>query len=217
MQEPQQSRTSLYLGAGIFLLALLMRTFYLADWVQSPYFGVPLLDEQYHHDWAMRLATGLGNEAKPFFRAPLYPHFLSLIYFLTDKASPESVALLPRIVQALLGSLSALLTYSLARMLFGSIIGGASGILAAIYPVMIFFDGELLLPPLLVFLNLMYAHALIRAFDGGRFRWWLITGVAGGLSAITRPNILLPMMALALLLLWQFRRDRRRAVPCVAL
>ncbi len=189
----------------MFVLALLARTVYLYFWVQSPYYGVPLLDEQYHHNWALRLAQGLGYEAKPFFRAPLYPYFLGLVYRLFG-----SEPLAPRLVQALIGSASALLTFALAYRLFGRIPAILAGIIAALYPVWIFFDGELLLPVLLIFWNLLLAHALLSAFRTNRRRWWAAAGICGGLSAITRPNILIPLFSIGLMLIWRERKNWRR-------
>ena len=200
------ARADIAAGAFVFALALVVRTIYLAYWIQSPYYGVPLLDEQYHHDWAMRVAAGSGYEAKPFFRAPLYPYFLAAIYRFV---SSEPIA--PRLIQALLGSLSALLTFLLAYRLFNRTTAMVAGFIAAVYPVMVFYDGELLLPPLLVFLDLLFAHALLSAWQSGKGRWWFATGVIGGLSAITRPNILLPMMAIGGMLLLGLRRHRNES------
>ena len=58
----------------------------------------------------------------------------------------------------------------------------------AAYPLAIWFDGELLLEGLLTFLVLLGFVLLLRSRDTDR-QWWL-PGIAFGLAAITRPNVL---------------------------
>lgn len=199
-------------AAGIFLLALTVRLVYLSDWIESPYYDCPLLDEQYHHDWALEMARGEPGEAKPYFRAPLYPWCLGLIYRVFG-AGP----LAPRVAQALLGSFSAVLLFLLGRRVFGRAAGGAAGLVAGAYPVLVFFDGELLIAPLEVFLDLVFALALLGAWNTQRPGRWAAAGLAGGLSAIARPNILLPMGVLGVWALWRWRRaaDRRRGLTAI--
>jgi len=217
-RPPRFSNADIIWAVLVFAIALAVRVLYLSYWVQSPYFAVPLLDEQYHHEWALRVAQGLGYEAKAYFRAPGYPYFLALIYrLLGESPREEMLALMPRVVQAVLGSLSALFTFFLTFTFFKRTVAIVAGVVAALYPVMVFFDGELLLPTLLVFLNCLFALALVKALRSRKSLWWLACGIAGGLSAITRPNILMPMMAIGLYLLWNYRRDWRRMIASALL
>src|SRR5512140_245926 len=64
----------------IFGLALLVRLIYLVGYRSNPFFADPQMDALYHDRWALTIARGdwLGNEV--FFRAPLYPYFLGVVY-----------------------------------------------------------------------------------------------------------------------------------------
>ena len=74
----------------------------------------PQMDSLYHHEWALAIAAGREFIADAFFRAPLYPYFLGLLYRLLG-ANPMAV----RIVQSLIGSAGCGLVYLLARQLLG--------------------------------------------------------------------------------------------------
>ncbi len=191
--------------------ALLIRLVYLVQARASdPLFFAPQMDSLYHHQWALALAAGREFIADAFFRAPLYPYFLGLVYRLLG---PDLFTV--RIVQVLIGSLSAGFTYLLARrVLTGKRHGSAvhrsvarvAGFAFAAYPLAIYFDGELLIASLLVFLVLIGLWLLVRCHDLDS-RWYL-PGLVFGLAALARPNVL---AFLAVLPVWLYLEYRRRA------
>jgi len=184
----------------------------------DPLFLSPKMDALYHHQWAIAIAAGHEFITGAFFRAPLYPYFLGLLY----KLSGASM-MFARIVQALVGGATCGLVYLLARQLLkpqapspkpqaapksgfrsshftlysSDAVPRIAGLVMAAYPLAIWFDGELLLEGLLTFLVLLGLVLLLRSRDTGR-QWWL-PGIAFGLAAITRPNVL---AFLALLPVW---------------
>jgi hypothetical protein len=46
----------------------------------DPLFFSPQMDALYHHEWALAIAAGKQFINDAFFRAPLYPYFLGLVY-----------------------------------------------------------------------------------------------------------------------------------------
>ncbi len=190
----------------------------------DPFFLSPQMDSLYHHQWALAVAAGREFIAGAFFRAPLYPYFLGLLYKLFG-----ANLMVVRIIQSLVGSASCGLVYLLARQLLrpqasshkpqASTKSGAqhsalithrshaipvvAGLVTAAYPLAIWFDGELLLEGLLTFLVLLGLVLLLRSRDTDR-QWWL-PGIAFGLAAITRPNVL---AFLAVLPVWLFLENR---------
>lgn len=161
------------------------------------------MDAGYHLAWARAVAAGEAFQEGPFFRAPLYPYFLSIWTAL----SPEST-LLARLAQALLGATGAGLTASLAQRVVGRASAWWAGAFVALSPVMVAFDAELLIPALLVPLLLLALNRCVTwGGDGGA--WQAIgTGALFGLAAIARPNVLLFMPAL---FAWTLIRTRRLA------
>ena len=78
----------------------------------DPLFLSPQMDSLYHHEWALAIAAGREFIADAFFRAPLYPYFLGLLYKLFG-----ANLMVVRIIQSLIGSASCGLVYLLARQL----------------------------------------------------------------------------------------------------
>jgi len=168
--------------AVAFVLALAVRLTYLAAFRHSPFFGHLLVDAEWHDTWAWDWATGAwkpGTEA--FFRAPLYPFFLSLIYRVFGH---DLVA--ARVVAMVLGASGVAAVAGTAGR-FGRRAGWWAAGIAALYGPWIHFDGELLIPALLLPL-LAWAMYFATATPG--WRPALASAALLGLAVIARPNAL---------------------------
>jgi 4-amino-4-deoxy-L-arabinose transferase-like glycosyltransferase len=175
----------------IFAVALAFRLLYLRESSVEPAFNLFYMDAEYHLEWAKALATGAwvppydSLRAAPFFRAPLYPHFLAGLF---SVFGVNTVA--ARIVQIVIGSASCALAYGVAARCFGQRVGVVAGLLCSVYWVLAYFDAELLLPVLLVFLALLGFLLAFAAVERRSLFRIAGSGLAFGLFAITRPNIL---------------------------
>jgi len=196
-------------GLLVFALALVLRLAYLGFMMDSPLFDMPTMDAGVHDSWALQLSGEergpMPWDGEPYFRAPLYPYFLGLLYKL-----PGSPYLLVRLVQFLMGALSCALLFLIGRRLYDRRTGLIAGIMAAFYWIFIYFEGELLLPVLIVFLNLLAVLALVEALRSPRPWLFLLSGLFFGLSAITRPNVLLVLPFAAGWAWWLLRRENPR-------
>jgi len=204
------SRSSLTWFLVITGVAFLLRLIHLLQLRHNdPLFLSPQMDSLYHHQWALAIAAGREFIADAFFRAPLYPYFLGLLYKLFG-----ANLMVVRIVQSLVGSAACGLVYILARRLLrpqaaslkpqacpksglhpssfipypSDAVPRIAGLVMAAYPLAVWFDGELLLEGMLSFLVLFGFVLLLRSRDTDR-QWWL-PGIAFGLAAIARPNVL---------------------------
>jgi tetratricopeptide (TPR) repeat protein len=74
----------------------------------------------------------------------------------------------------------------------------------ALYGPLVFFDGELLTPVLEVFLDLAFVLLALRAMESQSPRQWVGAGLALGLAAIARPNIL---VVTPVVLVWMWVRE----------
>lgn len=186
----------------LFVFALLFRVLYILQLRACPWYAAPIMDPDFHNQWARFWAQGEPFMRGPYFRAPLYTWFLGTIYWLIG-TQPVS----PRIVQALVGSANCGLLYLLGRQLFGHRVGLVAGGVAAVYWVFWYFDAELLSPVLIAFLNLLLLLALVRLEQRATWWEWGAAGVLLGLSAVARPDILIfaPLIFVWLLVL-QWRR-----------
>lgn len=202
-----------WIVAGVCLLAVALRVVHVLSMRASPYFDEPVMDPLYHVEWARALAAGRDFQPGPFFRAPLYPWFLAGLFKLFGDG-----LLLPRLVQALFGTLSTALVYSIGRRAFDARVGLVAALLVATNWVLIYYDGELKLETLAVPLYLLGLRLSMELSADPRPRRALATGLVFGVSALVRPNILLLMPVLALWLLWIARPRGRAALwPAAAL
>ena len=203
--------------AGVAFLLRLIHVLQLQH--NDPVFLLPKMDALYHHQWGIAVAAGHEFITGAFFRAPLYPYFLGLLY----KLSGASM-MFARIFQALVGGASCGLVYLLARGLMARLqvtnvkpqakpgvgfhssaaIPLIAGFVMAAYPLAIWYDTELLLEGLLTFFVLLGFVLLLRSRDTDR-QWWL-PGIAFGLAALTRPNVLAFLAVLPVWLLIEYRR-----------
>jgi 4-amino-4-deoxy-L-arabinose transferase-like glycosyltransferase len=173
------------------VLALIVRLAYLREAYRFTDFGLFYLDEEYHVEWAKALASGVWSppydalKGAAFFRAPLYPYLLAGLFKLLG---PN--LLLARVAQALVGSVSCVLSYTVSGRVFGRTVGLVTGVICSFYWVLVYHDGEFLLPNLLVFLALSGFLLAFLAAERRSAHLATLSGLAFGLFSITRPNIL---------------------------
>lgn len=185
---------------AVVLTGLVVRAVHILQMRASdPLFFAPQLDALYHHQWAMAVAGGVEFIRDAYFRAPLYPLFLGLLYRLFGVGM-----LAPRLVQAGIGAIGCGLLFLCGRRLFDSRTGLIAGLGMAVYPLLVYYDGELLLEGLLVALVLAGFALLLRSREIDR--QWILPGLAFGLAAITRPNVLAFLAVSPVWFLLEFRR-----------
>jgi tetratricopeptide (TPR) repeat protein len=194
-------RLLIFYSLGIFSLAFLVRLMVLLQLNSSiPFFHAPVLDELYNDTWAQRIAAGEWIGTVPFFRAPLYTYFLAVLYSIFGHSM-----FIARLAQIVLGSLSCVLIFLIARRFFNLFIGVLSGVVASLYAMLVFHDVQLLSTSLEIFLNLVLIYMLIRTADKPRLMSWLYCGIILGFSAITRPNILVFIPTILIWMLYLFK------------
>jgi tetratricopeptide (TPR) repeat protein len=196
-------RRQLLFIIALFVLAFGVRLIYLLQIQNSPLFDTLTMCAEYHDQWAQMVLQGEDPHEGVFFRAPLYAYFLASVYRILGHGYLWS-----RVIQFLFGSLSCILVYLLGKRVFNDRTGRIAGVTAALYGILIYFEGELLIPVLLVFLDLLVILALFWTVEKPSSRRWALCGGLLGLSAIARPNILLVGQAF---IIWIVFRSRGKA------
>jgi Flp pilus assembly protein TadD len=175
----------------LFALALAVRALYLLEMRGSPFFALPFGGAAFYHAWGASVAAG-DAPAEVFYHAPLYPHFLGLVYRL---AGVDVAA--ARALQALLGALACVLVARAGATLVGRRAGLLAGALLALWPQALLFEGVLKKTAFAFFLVCAFLAALAAATrrpGGPRF---LVAGILLGLAALVRENTLV-LLAVAL-------------------
>lgn len=171
-------------------------------------FRVPYLDGAFYHVWARSLAEGHGDFVGPYFLAPAYPYVLSWLYRIFG-ASLEAV----RVFQTLLGVVDVVLVLALARRMFGPNAGLWAAALFALQGVLVFYEGVLVLEPLLVTLTLSAFAALVLA-SPVRSRHAIVAGLLFGAATLARGTALLAA-PFVLAYLWRRRARHALVLACV--
>lgn len=222
MMDPLDRRkwTGIHWGAlaGILLVALVLRLGVVGQYTERhPLAQAPQIDEASYDAWAQRIAEGEWVGEGVFFQEPLYAYGLGVVYGLAgldtlDPSSVERARTTARWLQALLGVLGILPVVWATRRLFGPLPSLGAGLLLALHRPSLLAPA-LLLKPNLVLPLVGVLMALLVASHRWRSRGYLALGIAMGLGALLRGNLLLLIpwaVALPLLRCWASKqRDWR--------
>jgi 4-amino-4-deoxy-L-arabinose transferase-like glycosyltransferase len=200
--------------AAAFLVRVLFAFLY---WVDKPLTH----DELEYLSLARNLADGHGftydthespdSQPERFGRAPLYPFFLSMVARVTSGAT---LAPAIKIAQAGLGAMTVLLVALVARRAGGDRAAAWAAWIAALYPPLAWMSAYMLsetLYTVLAFANVLAFSRLLDRTDSeppppaAGWKLGLLTGILGGLAALTRPAHLLFLMLAGLWLLGKRR------------
>ncbi|MBN1827275.1 MAG: glycosyltransferase family 39 protein [Candidatus Eisenbacteria bacterium] len=185
----------------IFLIALFLRVLFLVHLHPHPYFDNLMIDSASYDRWAGRIASGDFRGDGVFYQSPLYPYFLGGLYALFGR---DLTAV--RLAQAILGSITCVLLFLLARRAFSSAAGYAAGLLAAAYATFLFQD-LMLLKSVVIFFFTALAFLRLQRWTTDENRFTLAQGgFLLGVAVCGRGNLLFPAGAI---LLWILARERR--------
>ena len=199
-------RKNFYAYLSIFLFALLLRSIYLLEIKDIGVFSLLLGDAKSYATWAREISSGhwLGN--KVFYQAPLYPYFLAVYYYVFGQ-NPFVI----RLIQILLGATACLLIARAGRHFFSNQVGLLSGLLLALYPTAIFFDGLIQKAVLNLFFMTLLLYLLGRNHKQPSGKLWFACGMVLACLGLTRENALILAVPITLWLLHHFRgEDRKR-------
>ncbi|MHC4622868.1 MAG: tetratricopeptide repeat protein [Planctomycetota bacterium] len=210
-QKKDGYSTGLWLGVLIFLLAVVVRGFYLYDSSDNPTFRTPVVDSKTYDLLARDLAKGEPMTERFFWQQFFYPYFLSVVYFVTGCS-----IVVAKLLQVVLGAVTCVLTYLLGEKIFGRSAGILAGLMAALYGPLVFFDCELLAAGWATFWAALLIQLFIKTAEKKNVGMCVVLGLCGALSVITRPNFI-PFFAVSCVWLVAVWFRGRVAVKRVAL
>jgi len=187
----------------LFVAALALRLAVVAEGRGSLRFEAPLVDARTYHDEARAVAAG-GPAALdvPYYQPPLYPMFLGTLYAMFGVGATA-----PRVLQALFGALTAVLVFAIADRIAARRAAWIAALLYAAYGPVLYFEGELLPPALVLAASTAALLLLLRADASGRTAPWLAAAFLLGVSTATRPTGLVLAAGVAV---WWIRRSAAR-------
>lgn len=196
---------------AILLVAALLRALYFSELLDSPESQAPALDAAFHDHWARALLSGDWSaprffadpqiQTTPYFRPPAYPFFLAALYAVSGGS-----AFAARALQMVLGLVSVWLGFRLGRVLFGRTAGLVAAAGMASTWTLVYFEGELMEPGLVVSILLSVVLVWHRWWRIGGFWRAGLGGVLLGLFALARPNALALIPVIAIWAWWGLAR-----------
>jgi len=179
---------------GLAAGALALRLAYLATLAHAdPLFRslVVCPDGFFFNHWALDIVARRDWLGGPdcFFIGPLYGYFLAALY---ATVNPSFTAV--KVIQAVLDAGTALFIYGFTRRTFGPTPARVAGALWALYLPAVFFAAYLLPVTLGLFLVAAAFYFLALGAEG-KPAWFAGAGLALGLFALDRPNVLLFALA----------------------
>ncbi|MCH7879746.1 MAG: glycosyltransferase family 39 protein, partial [candidate division Zixibacteria bacterium] len=199
---------------AIFSAAFLVRLIYIIEKaLNDPSFAFPMVDELSHWVRANEILNVSFWGDGAWFRAPLYAYFLALLTkltgFLSAAGEPPMAQLFAiRTLQALLAAWTATLVFKLGTETISKRVGAFAGLAYAFYGALVFYETMLLIPVLFIFLLVSATLNFMRWVEKRENKLLLYAGLLYGLAAIARPNILLVMPLLALVVFYQLREKK---------
>ena len=185
---------ALALGLRLFVVLVLFDTY------------IPTNDAAQLQRAAENLLAGRGlivSDNLRAYRPPLYPLVLAGLYAVFGVSIRVA-----QFLNVVLGVCSVWLGYNLARRVFGSDAGTWAGILLAVYPLLLYYTGQLLTETLFVFLLALGLWSLLRLQRSAPWASLILPGIIFGLAALTRPTAL-PIAFLVAVWLGVTRRSDR--------
>ena len=188
---------------AIFACAFILRALHLhALSIHDPFYTIASVDGAVYDEWARELAAGNWRGEGVLFLGPLYPIFMAAIYSLFGASLPAV-----KMVQVVLGAVSCVLVWGLAKELFDRRVAALTGFASILYGMHVFYGGTTMIVNLQVPLIVGLAWAAIRALRRPTFGGWALCGLLLGLSALARQTALLVAPVLALWVLFGMRGE----------
>jgi len=178
----------------IFIIAFVIRLICIIQLKATIFYSQFLLDEAFYNNWAREIAGGKWLGDKAFDAMPLYPYFLAVVYKIFGYN-----LFMPRLIEAIIGSVSCILVYLITKKYFGKRAGIISGFVACCYGPFIFYNALLVPTTLVIFFYLCCSWVLVNLNEKPTRLKFFLFGFVVGLAALARPAILL---FLPVVLIW---------------
>jgi len=198
---------------ALFLLALLFRALYLLSYRESPFWGLLYGDPGLYHKRALEILEGewLGRGVS-FHSAPLYPYLLAAVYRLFGPSIPAVFA-----IQSIIGAVDVVVAATCARLAFGRGAFRLAGICLAGWPILAYFNAELL--EITFVLAAVHAMLLLLVWlrrreqrrESSPAAFHAAAGLLLGVAVLGKPNVVLFLPAWFLLEARIWSRNRRWA------
>ena len=146
-----------------------------------------------------------------FQQEPLYPYFIALNFSVFGKNVKWVF-----IFQLLLGILTNLLVYFVARRYFGDLTATIAAFLSVFFGPMLFYEMILLRSSIAVFLGILLIYLTDKAISNKKPGWWILSGITTGLALLVHSFFLFYILGTTVMLLIIYRKNLKTGIYCIA-
>lgn len=204
---------SVFLLLLIIAFGFIIRIIALMNFSTTIYADFLLWDERIYHDWAKAIAEGTFQSKSVYEFAPLPAYIMAAVYRIF---SPDILYI--RLLNIVCGTLTCFLVYLITRELINKKVAILACLIACIYKPFIFYSIVPLKESLALLLFAWMSYLIIKVVNGGdavqkdKSRGIIINigllGLAVGMLMNVRPNAVVLVPVLIVLIIWYGFRDK---------
>lgn len=197
----------------IIAFGFIIRIIALMNLSTTVYADILLWDERIYHDWAKAIAEGTFQSKSVYEFAPLPAYIMAAVYRIF---SPDVIYI--RILNIIYGTLTCFVVYLITRELLNRKVAILACIIACIYKPFIFYSIVPLKESLSLLLSALMSYLLVKVVSrgdstgsGGNGNRIILSGLLGivvGLLMNARPNAVVLVPIIILLVMWYGFRDK---------
>jgi len=186
---------------SFLFFAFVIRILYLFFLKDTVFFDPYIMDK---HDqktfilWAEEiLKHPFYVDGKVFYMAPFYPYLLSFLYLITG-GNLFGIY----IFQILIDVFLCYLIYLLGKILVDEKTGIVACFFCAFYKTFVVYSASILSDSIITFLYIAFITSLYISLNKHTLKWWILTGILLGFSALAKPTIgiFLPFLLIGLII-----------------
>lgn len=185
---------SIYILLAIFLLAIFLRTVFLAKSIhifdiRGDAKNYLLMSRQVVEDGIYGYGLGKKSNSSNAFLPPVYPLFLSLVYWIVD--DPYLQITVVRILQTFIGAFTTILAYLFIRRIFKNEFAALlTAFFIAVYPTYVQSSTMILTEVIALATMLLYFYLAVVGIQEEKGYLNILAGSALGLHILVRPTML---------------------------
>jgi tetratricopeptide (TPR) repeat protein len=199
------SKKGYLIPLAVLVIVVLVRILFTFQVRDVPFYYHPVIDSGFFHQWAKFKAEATWVDVGLPFRESGYAFFLAALYRIFGESFTAA-----RLVQAVLGGVTAFLVYKIGANLFSRGAGAIAGVIFSFFSLAIFFTGELNETTLVVFLVVLSSYLLLKARTGGTYILCTLSGLLLGIGFLSKFTVIVALIAWAVQLLME-KKPRLRA------
>ncbi len=175
-------------------------------------YGILWPDSIIYYNTARAILSQFSLSPHSIYHTPLYPLFLALFLYFGETAKIGTLVI---IAQRILGILSIIFFYKIAKKIFDPTVAFYSSLLFSLYTLLLYYETVVQTEVLFIFFLSLLLYASLKILEENSWKGYLLLGILYGLLALTRPVAQFFILSLPLVLWFKAGKVKRILFPSV--